>query len=279
MDGIYTGQPAFVQQGNKTVVGQLAAGASTTVRFAWAPPAPGSNIRGDDHFCLLARLEHEADPSNIGAGGWPVIQGSNNIGLRNVHVQNPSAGDVTTAFFVIGTDDGDALELNCEGLAGDIELFLPTRALPWREMGLLERCQGQRPRYDDRGGDPAEEVRQVLEAGDVRRILGVTGADEAAVNGPMTRLVARRGRRLMLSEVRVQRGAKMPVRLWMRRPQLEGAVGWVHVGQRSGGKLTGGVSLELRAELPEIRSYDVRRRGNDVEVTPRAHRSGLRSKQ
>jgi hypothetical protein len=75
-EGIYTGQPAFVQQGNKTVVGQLAAGASTTVRFAWAPPAPGSGIRGDDHFCLLARLEQEVDPPTS-EPVVPAIQGSN----------------------------------------------------------------------------------------------------------------------------------------------------------------------------------------------------------
>jgi len=69
------------------VIPVLAAGASTDVDFAWAPPAPGANLRGDDHFCLLARLEHDADPSNIGAGGFTVVTASNNIGLHNVHVQ------------------------------------------------------------------------------------------------------------------------------------------------------------------------------------------------
>jgi hypothetical protein len=277
--GIYTGQPAFIQQSNMIEVGQLAAGANTTVRFAWAPPAPASNIRGDDHFCLIARAEHVADPSNVGAGGWAVIRGSNNIGLRNVHVQSASAGDVTTAFLVIGTDDGDALELSCEKVTGDVELLLPTRALPWRELALLERYEGHRPGYGYRDGtDPVEEVRRVLQREEVIRILGVTGAEEATVNGATTRLVSRGGAgRLMLSELQVQRGTKMPVRLWARRPQLKGAVGWVNVGQRSGGKWTGGISLELRAEVPEKRSYDVRLRGDQVDVTPRTHRSDIRS--
>jgi Subtilase family len=85
--GIFTGTPGFASLGNLIVIPQVASGASTNVDFAWAPPAPGSNLRGDDHFCLLARLEHDADPSNIGAGGFTVVTASNNIGLHNVHVQ------------------------------------------------------------------------------------------------------------------------------------------------------------------------------------------------
>ena len=239
ISGIYTGQPAFVQQGNKIVVSQLAAGANTTVRFAWAPPAPATNIRGDDHFCLIARIEHEADPSNLAAGGWPVIQGSNNIGLRNVHVQDVSLGNLTMACYVIGSDDTDALELTCEKFSGGIELLLPTRALLWRELALLERCQGQRPDYGcPCGTDPAEEVRRVLRGKELTRILGVTGAAEAHVDGTLTRLVADpAGRHLLLSELRVQRGAKMPIRVWAREPRLEEGVGRLNIGQRSGGKL------------------------------------------
>jgi hypothetical protein len=270
ISGIYTGQ-SFVQQGNKIVVPQLAAGASTTVRFAWAPPAPASNIHGDDHFCLIARLEHEADPSHLGAGGWPVIDGSNNIGLRNVHVQPATAADVTTAFYMMGSDD-DALEFTADRLATAIELVVPTRALPWRELSLLERCQGHRPEYGRRELDPAEEVRRVLRGEEITRILGIAALDRADVNGPTTRLVARPGsRHLRLPEMRLLRGVKMPVRLWARQPRLEEAVGWVHVGQRSGGRIVGGISLELRADLPEYPKYDVRRRGNSVDVTRRPH--------
>ena len=43
--GIYTGASP-VDQSNLSVIPQLAAGAQTTVRFAWAPPPPGANIRG-----------------------------------------------------------------------------------------------------------------------------------------------------------------------------------------------------------------------------------------
>jgi len=85
--GIYTGAPGFVNQGNHIIVPQLAGGLSTTVDFAWAPPAPGSSLRGDSHFCLLARLEHSADPSAVGAGGFTQITARNNLGLHNVQVQ------------------------------------------------------------------------------------------------------------------------------------------------------------------------------------------------
>jgi Subtilase family len=84
--GIFTGPPGFLNLGNVVVVPQLGPGGSTTVDFGWAPPAPGSNLQGDNHFCLLARLEHDADPSNVGAGGFASIPATNNLGLRNVGV-------------------------------------------------------------------------------------------------------------------------------------------------------------------------------------------------
>lgn len=85
--GIFTGAaPIFPNQSNMIVIAQLGAGASVDVDFAWAPPAPGSNLAGDNHFCLMARLEHAADTSNIAAGGFPAITASNNLGLRNVGV-------------------------------------------------------------------------------------------------------------------------------------------------------------------------------------------------
>jgi hypothetical protein len=272
--GIFTG-PALLQQGNKVVVGQLGSGSQTTVRFAWAPPPPSSNIRGDDHFCLIARIEHEADPSNVGAGGWPVISGSNNIALRNVHVQS-AAGDASAGFFVVGSNDQDALELTVEKLAGRVEMLLPTRALPWHEMVMLERWHGLRTPYGSRRDfDSVDDVRRTLEGEEVSRILGVNGVYEARVAGAVAQLLAREGvARIVLPEIRIERGAKMPVRIWVRQPQLTGDSGWLHVGQRSGGRLVGGVSVEVRAYVREPARFDVRRRGDEVEVTPRRGSDG-----
>src|SRR6185503_12038325 len=51
--GVFTGAPNFPQQGNTIVVPLLGPVGSSTdtvqVPFAWAPPAPGSNFRADDH--------------------------------------------------------------------------------------------------------------------------------------------------------------------------------------------------------------------------------------
>jgi hypothetical protein len=67
-------------------VESLAAGASATVEFAWAPPAPGSSLLGSSHFCLLARVENPGDPAALGTGGGAAVKGSNNLAQRNVHV-------------------------------------------------------------------------------------------------------------------------------------------------------------------------------------------------
>jgi hypothetical protein len=271
--GIYTGQPDFLQQGNRIVVPLLPALASATVRFAWAPPAPGSNIEGDDHFCLIARVEQEADPSNLGGGGWPVIRGSNNIALRNVHV-HATGSEVSSGFAVVGSDEWDALELTCHRLTGRVDVVMPTRGLPWRERVVLDTSREPRPPYGCRcGADPAEDIRRVLNDREAKRILAATGAGEAHVDGGATRLVLRAGeQRLQLSQVRVQHGARMPVRVNVRQPQVTDGVGWIHVAQRSCGKIVGGVSLELRERLHAIVRYDVVRRGDRVEVRPRRER-------
>jgi len=139
-------------------------------------------------------------------------------------------------------------------------------------MALLELCQGKRPYFGSRfGNDPAEEVHRVIEGEDLARLLGVIGAARAEVDGTTTRIVVSHGKtKLVLSELRLQRGSKMPLRVWARNLQLEEESGWIHIGQRSAGKRIGGVSLEIKQQLPELRTYDVRRHGDQVVVTPRA---------
>ena len=282
--GFYTaildgaGQPVFVQQGNTIVVQQLRAGAEVTVRFAWAPPTPGTNIRGDDHFCLIARVEQGSDPSNVNAGGWPVIRGSNNIALRNLHVIDASSGSASSGCYAIGSLDHDTLEVFSQDLEGDLELVLPTQALPWRELALLEKLPGPRLRYGAPGGlDATANIRRVLESDAVPRILDVSGAAHARVEGAATRLSARLGGPpLYLSDVRIQPGVKMPVRLWLRGLRLGADAPRLHVAQRSGGKIIGGVSVELRRNLARPKEYDVRRQGDGVVVTPRSEAQGSR---
>jgi hypothetical protein len=185
-------------------------------------------------------------------------------------VQDATAGDATTGFSMVGTGDDDTLELSLEGVHGEVELVVPTRAIPWRELSLLEVCGGQRPRYGGIGPDPAEDLQRILEPSEVQRILGLDGLERAYIDQATTRLVLGRGQtRLILSDIRLLHGTRLPMRAHIRRPDLKGSIGWIHVGQRSGGKLTGGISLQLNAHLDQVARYDVRRRQDHVEVTRR----------
>ena len=149
--GIYTGAPAYVNQTNKIVIPELPGLSTTQVTFAWAPPAPASGLAGDDHFCLMARLENEADSSDIGSGGWSSIRASNNIALRNTHVQPaptaPGSGDeeAEMTFYVEGTADTDTLMIEVDMLEGVPELHVPVRTLPWRDRRLIERVASREP--------------------------------------------------------------------------------------------------------------------------------------
>jgi hypothetical protein len=68
---------------------------STEVSFSWRPEAAELNApAGTTHFCLLAEIDHNNDPlvyaAPAGGGGnaWSTnIKGTNNVALRNLHIQ------------------------------------------------------------------------------------------------------------------------------------------------------------------------------------------------
>jgi subtilisin family serine protease len=68
---------------------------STTVTFHWRPEAAELNApAGTTHFCLLAELDHLNDPlvypapASGGGSAWTTnIKGTNNVALRNLHIQ------------------------------------------------------------------------------------------------------------------------------------------------------------------------------------------------
>jgi hypothetical protein len=229
--GIYNDAPGFVNQSNTIVIPQLAAGAATQVQFGWAPPAPGSNIRGDDHFCLLVRLENEGDPSLIGAGGWSAITARNNIGLRNVNVQPDDPADVAMPRLV----------------GGKLRLVLPVQALPWRDLRLIERNKGLRSALGStRAVDPLAETERTLKAEQVRATTDVVGAELLELRGGIATLTMGKADHLYLPYIRLAEGARMVARIHVSRPRINKDLRFVHVAQHSGGQLIGGVSLELR---------------------------------
>lgn len=83
--GFFVGA-GFAVPGNAVTVDAIPAGGQATVEIAWGPPAPGGNLAGDDHYCLLVRAENAADPSFVAPGGFESIRARNNLALFNVHV-------------------------------------------------------------------------------------------------------------------------------------------------------------------------------------------------
>lgn len=245
--GIYNDAPGFVNQSNMIVIPQLAAGASTQVQFGWAPPAPGSNIRGDDHFCLLVRLENEGDPSQIGGGGWSAVTSRNNIGLRNVHVQPDDPSDASMSFYVVGSADQDSLIVHPRLAGGRLSLLLPVQALPWRDVALIERHKARRPAFGCCGDDPLASAKATLRGEKVRVVTDVVGAELLELRDGIAKLTMGKADRLHVPYLRLADGARMAARIHVERPKVDKEGRFVHVAQYSGGQLFGGVSMELRA--------------------------------
>jgi hypothetical protein len=243
---IYTGSPNFVHQGNSIAIPQIPAGGSTSVDFAFAPPVPGSSIRGDDHFCLLVRLENGGDSSRIGAGGWSAVTASNNIGLKNVHVQPAIGGSPTMRFYVVGSAEQDSLTIHADEFDEAIDLVIPVEALPWRDMNLIEKAKRRRvPFGHDDHDDPLATMKLALEGGDIRLMTDVVGADRLSLSDGLATLTLGKERRLHIPYLRIAEGARLigNVRVSLCK---EGATRSLHVAQHSGGQLMGGVTLELR---------------------------------
>jgi hypothetical protein len=246
--GFFAGAPNFSAHENMIAIPTLAAGANTQVEFAWAPPAPGSNLRGDDHFCLLVRLENSGDPSRIGVGQWTSIVAHNNVALRNVHVQSNDAGDNVMSFYVIGSAEQDSLTVYPNLAGGSVELILPVQALPWRDIKLIERAGGPRLSFgDDRGSnDPLMSRKAVLKDDGIRTKTDITGAQHLALrNGTATVRIAE-GSLLHVPYVRLGYGTRMIAKIHVSKAKIDEERRFVHVAQHSGGQLLGGVSLELR---------------------------------
>ena len=230
--GIYTQTlNGFVLQSNQVVVPQLAAGSATTVDFAWAPPAPGANIRGDDHFCLLARLENPADPSQLAAGGWAAIGARNNIALRNVHVQSLARRRAQMRFYVQGSSDIDSLAVLSDLVSGEVSLALPLNVL-----------RGPRSPGIGRPGAPSETIR--LDAVQSRTLLGILHAKQTLIAGNIA-IATAEGQHMRFTNVMLGAGERVVAGLIATEVSISPSHCQVHVAQRSGGQLAGGVTLRL----------------------------------
>jgi subtilisin family serine protease len=245
--GIYTGAPNFTQQGNSIVLPQIASGGIASVDFAFAPPAPGSSIRGDDHFCLLVRLENFADPSLIGNGGWSAVTARNNVGLRNVNVQTGEGGDAAMRFYVVGTDEQDSLTIHAGEFDEAIDLVVPVQSLVWRDMKMIDSAKRRRqPFGHGQTDDPLAAMKLTLEGDEIELTTDVVGAERLTLDDGLATLTVAKERRLHIPHLRITEGAKMIARIRVRSCKEAEPRRLLHVAQHSGGQLVGGVSLEVR---------------------------------
>jgi subtilisin family serine protease len=264
-DGIYTGTaPNFVNQTNKIIITQIPAGGAVSVDFAWAPPAPGSNIRGDDHFCLLARLEHEADESNIGTGGWGVINGSNNIALRNTHIIAASSGDGDSAFYITGTNDTDSIEITADNINTKVVLNMPSQILTWRDLDLANKF----------GNEPCKQnelkraLKTTLRKGTIKEVTGITNVDLLEINDGVATVTftIEKGKKIIIPSLQIADREKVAVRIKMigLNHFTDAAL---HIGQLSGGIRQTGVTIEPVKKLKKSKVKSVLFDGKVLKIS------------
>ena len=228
--------------GNKIVIPRI-----RPRRGRLRPICVGAAGTRQQHSARRSLLSHRspqnaADPSNVGPGGWDVIAGRNNVGLHNVHVQQSPA---EIGFLVRGTDDEDGLIVIGRAVGGQVELSLPVQALPWRDARVLGRhsrspygCAGP----DD---DPVAAIAATLDGDSIRSRTGVVGARALRVRNGIATIVSAADAVVTIPCLRIAPAAAMPVNLRVTRPRATLDHRDIHVGQLSGGRRVGGVTLRL----------------------------------
>lgn len=272
VEGIYTpnNDNEIVEEANKIVIPELPVEAITDVTFGWAPPPPGSNIRGDDHFCLIVRLEEGSDSSNVLNGGWNTIRGSNNIALRNTHVLAPlDNGSITSSFFVTGSDDIDGLWIDTEELEFKIIYIMPVEALVYRSAKYINEY-GKRPLYgsDCKYHDPLVDTEGIFKSDEVEMLTGIVGAEYLEISKGKAHITKASKQRLFIPRINLANSVKMPVNIQVIQDPRNINSGLVHVGQYSGGRKIGGLSLDIRNELSTEKKYRSSRLGNKLVIEP-----------
>ncbi len=250
--GIYSGaSPDYPLASNCIVVPSLPPGSSKQVTFAWRAPMPGSGLRGDDHFCLLARVENELDPSILGSGGFASIVASNNLALHNVHVSDGSSGLERirpwreSRFWIRSSGRSVDLIVSCEGLRTPAELCVPTSILPWGDPRLLELTGGRRPLHPDSRRDPLRALRRKLDPEVAFDLARVQGTPRLLLERGMACITLPADRDVRLHSLRLAPGARVRACVRARAEDLSQRAR-IRIGQVTDGRRTGGLSVELR---------------------------------
>jgi hypothetical protein len=231
---------------NSIVIDKIPAHGSVRVRFTWAPPPIGNNIRADNHFCLLARLEQLADPSHIDHGGWDVITERNNIALHNVHLTAVMRSMASMHFSAIGSRRTDGLIVMPKIVQGRVTLSLPVLALPWRDRETIELNRG---RFAPFGASPerhlANAVRATISGAQIEVVTGIRGAERLEVSNGVAKILIEQGADLVIPDLRLAERARMPARIDVSGVAINSNQRWIHVAQQSGSARVGGVAFKL----------------------------------
>ncbi|MFZ0747752.1 MAG: S8 family serine peptidase, partial [Pyrinomonadaceae bacterium] len=227
--GIFTpvgAPPQWVNEGNKIVIPSIPAGGNAAVEFRWLPPLPGSNLRGDDHFCLLARAENEADGSMLTTvDGWGIFAADNNIAIRNVHVQNiDDPGDADFLFYAGGTGGDDALMIETNIPEPVYKIEIPAIAIPFRSIKFIEKLKCVYPRFSKDKNCYAEyflDKITISKPESVKMLTDVDGAASVSFDRNTATIKVEGNRKLHIENLRVEPGEKMPVKISVVKRNLE----------------------------------------------------------
>lgn len=240
---------------NVQVIPNLDAGAEVEVPvpFSWVPPAPGSSLRGDNHFCLLVRLESDVDPSNVGAGGFLAVREHNNIALKNVHIVELSLTDdeAEARFGVGGAKGARSLRLELSEVpttvtpylvlpAENVDLMALTAALPAPVLDALRRFL--------KGSSDRATVMKLLEGRSIgadvlRRVAGLHGVHDLTFKDGLASMRLSRGPVLL---ERLVFTAQTSARLHLTGLRKHAGVFQVHVEERVDGAPVGGLTTIFR---------------------------------
>jgi subtilisin family serine protease len=251
--GIFTptGTPSqWVNQGNKIVIPSIPAMGNVQVEFRWLPPVPGSNLRGDNHFCLLARLENEADPSMMATiDGWAIFAADNNVAIRNVLIQDIDVpGDAEFSFFSIGTGGADSLVIETDIPKPVYKIELPDIAIPYRSLKFLNGLTCVDVLYSDKPTCNNEynlKDIKIEKEESVKMLTDINGAVAVHFDNGIATIFVEGNPKVHIEKLRLAKGARLPVKITLKKKGLKQEVYHLTVNQFSDGRKVGGVVLEL----------------------------------
>jgi hypothetical protein len=149
------------------------------------------------------------------------------------------------SFLLRGSGAQDSLIVLPEIGGAAFVLSIPVRALPWRDARLIQ-AHGPRMAFGCGGPeDPLRRVSMVLEAPEVADRTGIRGASRLQLENGTAAIRLEGEGSLLIPCLRIANGAELPAAVQVVGRRARDARGRIHVLQLSGGRRTGGVTLEL----------------------------------